>query len=561
MLAGTPAEQKSTQRRCVMLPFVRLLVVYASAPMCVLLGATPAGASCDDRPGTPNEVRAVATSPTTIELSWTNTTRLNEAPNMCFDIYVSGDSVNRNITGGACAGNVGYGSRSSHVFTGLVPGTTYYFSMRARTAPGTEGCISALESNPSRTWAWTPTQPLHDRCDPYAKRALEQVWEKNRKRCQTSPGDLRWTGDRVQHYAWCIERTTRDNPNDPDREIQARDQFLATCRPPPDIARAGSGTVPIPQYCDWSASITVHRCRNLTGSLSESFGPRHVPGCGRTEDEAVDSAKLGNGCLEETDDPDAEPKGSACCTYTAAAWLNACDCGRWDLRTQSVPGALQPPPSTRPRIDVGSPFVPAAPPQGGIVVIQPPPAIVPVAPDNLRPGGRPPFPGQATVPVSPDVIGPRGLPPFPDTYVQPKGSSGPCPAGMVYRYGRCQTFAATAPQPAPQPTGPGCLRGMIGTPPNCRCPAGTVRRYGGCIASTSSPRVATPTPRIICPAGTRPAGVGKVTCVATSRPMAQSVQRCRVVPTCVQWGRGRPGMLAGPCVRYENRQQCTPNVK
>ena len=36
---------------------------------------------------------------------------------------------------------------------------------------------------------------------------------------------------------------------------------------------------------------------------------------------------------------------------------------------------------------------------------------------------------------------------------------------------------------------------------------------------------------------------------------------CPLVRTCVEWGKGSPGSLFGPCIRYENRPQCPSQVK
>jgi hypothetical protein len=114
------------------------------------LGEARAAAGCDDRPGTPNELKAVAQSPTSIRLSWMNTSgRASGSPHrMYFDIYVSdidGRPAGLDVTGDGPY-DVAYGCRSFREFGGLSPGKDYCFSMRARDEAGTQGCISRFAS-------------------------------------------------------------------------------------------------------------------------------------------------------------------------------------------------------------------------------------------------------------------------------------------------------------------------------------------------------------------------------------------------------------------------------
>src|SRR5215510_2168059 len=137
------------------------------------VGATAATASCGDRPGTPDSVKAQAASASRIMVSWRNTTgkhaplglRLESAPIIgvvpasehiiYFDMYFRDGAmrpIGRDLTGTG-VGRVSYHSVSSKSFDGLAPNTRYCFALRARTHAGTQGCISAQTSN----WACATT--------------------------------------------------------------------------------------------------------------------------------------------------------------------------------------------------------------------------------------------------------------------------------------------------------------------------------------------------------------------------------------------------------------------
>ena len=136
-------------------------VLVASA-FSAVFAASAAHAGCGSRPGTPNEVRAepLASAPnTTIRFSWRNTTGkgLNKSGstsqgdtphNMWFDISVRGGTANQfgNMTG-IGPFKVTYGSRSHQDFPRLATPQSLCFKIRARTAGGTKGCVSAKFSN------------------------------------------------------------------------------------------------------------------------------------------------------------------------------------------------------------------------------------------------------------------------------------------------------------------------------------------------------------------------------------------------------------------------------
>ena len=132
-----------------------------------------------------------------------------------------------------------------------------------------------------------------------------------------------------------------------------------------------------------------------------------------------------------------------------------------------------------------------------------------------------------------------------------------CPANTTWNGQRCAPMACPSGMVGTQPNCrcPGntswngrrcapitCPPGKVGTPPNCRCPAGTAARYGRCVP-------------IRCPGGMigRPPNC--------QRPTQPPPAACPLVRTCVQWGRGSPGSLAGPCIRYAMRRQCPANVR
>lgn len=129
-------------------PALRFLV---AATVALALAGEAAG-SCDDRPGTPNELRADPNSSSSILLSWRNTTGkgYSTSHSSWFDISVRdefGKPVNQDLTG-CCHVTTIYGQRSSHSFTGLGANKSYTFQIRARTAANSGGCTSAIFSAP-----------------------------------------------------------------------------------------------------------------------------------------------------------------------------------------------------------------------------------------------------------------------------------------------------------------------------------------------------------------------------------------------------------------------------
>jgi len=143
----------------------RLWVRSAAFAALTLAAVGSAHAGCGDRPGTPNNVTMVATSPHSVEVSWRNTTfkgmnrsgstSSDPTGNMYFDMYFRNgqkQNIGKDLTGTGPY-QVNYGMVSSHVFDNLSPNSAYCFALRARTRGGTQGCISAVTSN----WACATT--------------------------------------------------------------------------------------------------------------------------------------------------------------------------------------------------------------------------------------------------------------------------------------------------------------------------------------------------------------------------------------------------------------------
>ncbi|MGD9783533.1 MAG: fibronectin type III domain-containing protein [Hyphomicrobiaceae bacterium] len=116
--------------------------------------------ACGSRPGTPTDVAAEPLSSSSILFRWRETTRESERPLgvPTHDIEVTdanGAQVGRSLTG---VGNFG----ARRVFEKLDFNRKYCFRIRARTEPGTQGCVSARWSG--YACATTPVPPLVTGC-------------------------------------------------------------------------------------------------------------------------------------------------------------------------------------------------------------------------------------------------------------------------------------------------------------------------------------------------------------------------------------------------------------
>ena len=142
--------------------------------------AAPAAAGCDDddRPGAPHSLKANSIGSGGIMLQWSSNVGH-------YDIYIrdkNGQPVPEapDITGGAT-------NRNYLEFFNLKPNKEYFFSLRARTEGGTQGCVS---KNASETVsAKTDTADTHDFCNRYTRAAMAQVNDLRAKQCE-HPGSF-----------------------------------------------------------------------------------------------------------------------------------------------------------------------------------------------------------------------------------------------------------------------------------------------------------------------------------------------------------------------------------
>jgi hypothetical protein len=101
----------------------------------------------------------VGKAPGTVLLIWTD--QQTRTGLTYYDIYVRGKNnaiLGADITGGAgqqsTAGQIG-----QFTFHNLPTSSEYTFSMRARTKPGTDGCVSATTSQAVTISAFHPSSP------------------------------------------------------------------------------------------------------------------------------------------------------------------------------------------------------------------------------------------------------------------------------------------------------------------------------------------------------------------------------------------------------------------
>lgn len=134
-------------------PVLVLTLLWSTA-----LATAPANAQCSDRPGTPTNVEAApldlgqGPSPDQIQVKWKNTA----TERVWWDVEMTDEAGQvLPLRAGVGRGDEGVGLEISNVY-GTAPGTTRCFRVRARTEPGTEGCVSEVWSN--QACATTPAR-------------------------------------------------------------------------------------------------------------------------------------------------------------------------------------------------------------------------------------------------------------------------------------------------------------------------------------------------------------------------------------------------------------------
>ncbi|MGD9830671.1 MAG: fibronectin type III domain-containing protein [Bradyrhizobium sp.] len=120
---------------------IRTLTVAGAAIVAIFTGPflSEAAASCGSRPGTPNRVGVTRITDSSARLYWTNTA--SEA--VWYDIALTrrGEPI-PGQTGIHGVGRQIRGWEVQQSIKGLTPGTKYCFQVRARTEPGSKGCVS-----------------------------------------------------------------------------------------------------------------------------------------------------------------------------------------------------------------------------------------------------------------------------------------------------------------------------------------------------------------------------------------------------------------------------------
>jgi hypothetical protein len=351
---------------------VSMFLVAAS--LSTAFAVPSANASCDDRPGTPDDVRAYAVSPTSICFGWRNTT--GRASGGAFDYYFDisvrdggGQPVGLDRTGFGPF-KVAYGSHSASEFTGLASSSKYCFSIRARTEGGTEGCVSEISSaTVCATTLGPPHAPVSaDTCisgyvwrnvtstdhvcvEPTIRDKVraDNLLAKDRTVPSTRPEQVCLPGVRCQQddlpckpgFVWrvavpgdyvCVEPATRQQAQIDNSKVAERRVGSAPPPSPPPPCAPQSAAVPTtrpPQgeSCDISVTIQNKSCINVDGTPSTILNPGTTSGlgCGSTEENALTRAKQSYqqfGCI--TDGEQASP---GCCTYSKQA-VQGCLCPR-----------------------------------------------------------------------------------------------------------------------------------------------------------------------------------------------------------------------------------------
>jgi hypothetical protein len=198
--------------------------------LCAIAAAPAAEAACSDRPGTPIRLTTRVNSDSSITLGWTNTRRLtfNLGQRTCWDIEVRdgrGAAVGKDITGGSCV-HVTDRALAGHRFDGLDENKRYCFRVRARTEPGTQGCVSQIWAGP--VCATTQADKKDAACRNYANRAIGAAkMARDTYKCDPKViSGPRWSTNFEEHLRWCRGA----EPKTANFEDKERIRIMHACR-------------------------------------------------------------------------------------------------------------------------------------------------------------------------------------------------------------------------------------------------------------------------------------------------------------------------------------------
>jgi hypothetical protein len=194
----------------------RFSAVIVAAAALLVPNLAQAGCDAGDRPPAPTNVKATATSDTTITLQWT--VRQSDA----VDINIDDLDAKKPAPGGRMAG-VFKGQSIFYEVKGLTENHNYALTVFARTESGTEGCTSA---NGVTVTARTYKRADVVACGAYADKAVQQVKDMQAKKCPTDGG--RWAPFKDAHYNWCLSEHQQGRTTDV-AESKARDDAIQAC--------------------------------------------------------------------------------------------------------------------------------------------------------------------------------------------------------------------------------------------------------------------------------------------------------------------------------------------
>lgn len=194
----------------------------AALALTAFVVAAPATAGCDDddRPATPISLKANPLGSGGIMLQWSSNVGH-------YDIYIR-DKLGRpvreapDIVGGATNENY-------HEFYGLEPDKEYFFSMRARSEGGTQGCISKNASETVK--AKTDAADTNDFCSRYAKDVMAQIQQMKAKQCKLpgNPYSGVWAEREGSQFLACLEQRRAGLPGY-DTAQWVRNQDIQACK-------------------------------------------------------------------------------------------------------------------------------------------------------------------------------------------------------------------------------------------------------------------------------------------------------------------------------------------